>query len=128
MKNELLGSAAMLLPIIQNDILPGTTIYSDEWRAYTGTTTIPAGTNHTHHTANHSQNIVDSITEQKKRKQERIEEKKAVRGQQEVANAASTTGPPLTAEEQIEEKLRLQKVQQEADLEVTKELFGGKLE
>ena len=39
---------------------PGTTIISDEWRAYHDIGIIPGG--YTHQTVNHSQNFVDPIT------------------------------------------------------------------
>ena len=50
-------SAATLLPIIQQHVLPGTTIASDEWRAYRN---VPNITNvASHQTVNHSVNFVD---------------------------------------------------------------------
>lgn len=49
-----------LLPIIQQYIRPGTTIISDEWKAYHDIGTIPGG--YTHKTVNHSQNFVDPVT------------------------------------------------------------------
>ena len=51
-------SAATLMPIIQNSILPGTTVISDLWRAYGGINAI--GFNHS--TVNHSINFVDPET------------------------------------------------------------------
>lgn len=54
-------SAATLIPIITQSILPGTNIESDEWRAYDGIATIP-GQNYTHRTVNHSQHFVDPNT------------------------------------------------------------------
>ncbi|XP_003388825.1 PREDICTED: eukaryotic translation initiation factor 3 subunit J-A-like [Amphimedon queenslandica] len=58
----------------------------------------------------------------KKPKQDRIEEKKAQRRAQELS-AAAKEGTP-TPEEILAEKLRLQQVQKDADLEVAKQLFG----
>ena len=52
--------AATLLPIIQQWILPGTTIVSDLWRAYGGVAALPQ--NYTHLTVNHSVNFVDPVT------------------------------------------------------------------
>ena len=49
-----------LLPIIQQYIRPGTTIISDEWKAYHDIGTIPGG--YTHQTVNHSKNFVDPVT------------------------------------------------------------------
>ena len=49
--------AATLIPIIKKYIRPGSIIYSDEWRAYSGIQSIP-GCNYTHRTVNHSQNFV----------------------------------------------------------------------
>ncbi|KAI6651235.1 hypothetical protein LOD99_5382 [Oopsacas minuta] len=49
---------ATLLPIIQQYILPGTTIHSDEWASYA----ILQDTTYVHHTINHSQNFVDPHT------------------------------------------------------------------
>ena len=51
-------STATLLPIIQTFVLPGTTIYSDEWASYN----ILAHTGYHHDTVNHSENFVDSTT------------------------------------------------------------------
>ena len=50
--------AATLLPIIQNHVLPGSTIHSDEWRAYSSL----SSQGFTHRTANHSLNFVDPVT------------------------------------------------------------------
>ena len=50
-------SAATLMPIIQNSILPGTTVMSDLWRAYGGINAM--GFNH--FTVNHSVNFVDPV-------------------------------------------------------------------
>ena len=46
------------MPIIQNSILPGTTVMSDLWRAYGGINAM--GFNH--FTLNHSINFVDPVT------------------------------------------------------------------
>jgi transposase-like protein len=54
-------SAATLIPVITQHILPGTTIVSDLWRAYNNIPTIP-GMNYTHETVNHSENFVDPNT------------------------------------------------------------------
>ena len=53
-------SAGTLLPLIQEHILPGTTIYSDCWAAYNGIRKLPQ--NYSHYTVNHSENFVDPIT------------------------------------------------------------------
>ncbi|KAL3079649.1 hypothetical protein niasHS_013931 [Heterodera schachtii] len=49
--------ANRLLPLIQQYILPGTTIVSDEWRPYRGIPNLPQ--NYTHMTVNHSRNFVN---------------------------------------------------------------------
>lgn len=49
-------TAATLMPIIRTNILPGTTVLSDQWRAYNGIGTVPG---FTHQTVNHSLNFVD---------------------------------------------------------------------
>lgn len=49
-------TAATLMPIIRANILPGTTIMSDQWRAYNAIGTVPGLT---HQTVNHSVNFVD---------------------------------------------------------------------
>ena len=48
-------SAATLLPIIQRFITPGTTVISDEWRAYRQISSLGLA----HQTVNHSLNFVD---------------------------------------------------------------------
>ncbi|CAF2022984.1 unnamed protein product [Rotaria magnacalcarata] len=49
--------AATLLPVITTYVLPETTIYSDEWRAYHALQHNPA---YQHATVNHSVSFVDS--------------------------------------------------------------------
>ena len=51
--------AATLIPIIEEYICPGSTIYSDEWRAYSS---IPTMHGYSHCTVNHSQNFVHPDT------------------------------------------------------------------
>ena len=51
-------SAATLLPLIQQHILPGTTVLSDEWRSYSRIPTLGM----VHETVNHSLNFVDPST------------------------------------------------------------------
>ena len=53
-------NAATLLPIIQQYIAPGSTVYSDLWRAYGGIPALPQG--YQHLTVNHSMNFVDPFT------------------------------------------------------------------
>lgn len=53
-------TAQTLLPIIQNNIRPGSIIVSDEWRSYLRVGTLPQ--NYQHLTVNHSQHFVDPIT------------------------------------------------------------------
>jgi transposase-like protein len=53
-------TAATFIPLIQRYIRPGSTIFSDEWRAYNGIATI-AGGNYTHRMVNHSQHFVDPV-------------------------------------------------------------------
>ncbi len=48
-------SAAVLMPLIQQYIQPGTTVMSDEWRAYSQIPTVGMQ----HQTVNHSLNFVD---------------------------------------------------------------------
>jgi transposase-like protein len=54
-------TAATLMPIITQSILPGTTIMSDQWQAYNGIAAA-AGMGFTHETVNHSVNFVDPNT------------------------------------------------------------------
>jgi len=51
-------SANTLIPIIQKYVLPGTTIYSDQWPAYRNLNNL----GYIHSTINHSQNFVDPNT------------------------------------------------------------------
>ena len=51
-------SATTLLPLIQQHVLPGTTVMTDEWRAYR---TLPA-LGYQHSTVNHSVHFVDPFT------------------------------------------------------------------
>ena len=53
-------SAQTLLPIIQQSILPGTTIMSDMWAAYGGIAAMPMGYQHLQ--VNHTYNFVDPAT------------------------------------------------------------------
>ena len=50
-------SANTFLPIIQTYIRPGTTVFSDEWRAYSQITSLGLS----HSTVNHSINFVDPL-------------------------------------------------------------------
>ncbi len=52
--------AANLLPIIQQFILPGTTIYSDQWAAYNNISKSPE--KYVHQTVNHSLHFVNPDT------------------------------------------------------------------
>lgn len=54
-------SAATLMPIILQAILPGTKIISDQWQAYNGISSA-AGMGYTHETVNHSVHFVDPNT------------------------------------------------------------------
>ena len=49
-----------LLPLIQQHVRPGTTVWSDEWRAYRRVQNLPAVG--AHQTVNHSINFVDPVT------------------------------------------------------------------
>ena len=53
-------SAAVLLPLIQSNVLPGTIVHTDQWAAYNGLTFTATG--YTHLTVNHSLNFVDPLT------------------------------------------------------------------
>ena len=53
-------TAATLLPLIQQHVLPGTTVHSDEWRAYNRVQQLPNVSSHG--TVNHSVNFVDPQT------------------------------------------------------------------
>ena len=50
-------TAATLLPLIQQHVLPGITVHSDEWRAYSRVRQLPNV--NAHGTVNHSINSVD---------------------------------------------------------------------
>ena len=50
-----------MIPIIQENIAPNTTIYSDQWRAYNGIGELQ-GYNYQHLTVNHTVNFVDPIS------------------------------------------------------------------
>ena len=55
--------AATLMPIIYQYVLPGTTIYSDQWRAYNAINDDNNGPGrYIHQTVNHSINFVDPTT------------------------------------------------------------------
>ena len=54
------GDAATLLSIIERFIVPGTTIYSDQWKAYNYISRLPHDS--THETVNHSLNFVSPET------------------------------------------------------------------
>lgn len=58
----LVGSrdAATLLPLIQQHVRPGTTVWSDEWRAYRRVQSLPAVGQH--QSVNHSVNFVDPVS------------------------------------------------------------------
>ena len=54
--------ANTLLPIIQAHVQPGTTIYSDEWRAYSQVQRLRLQNVSSHATVNHSLHFVDPST------------------------------------------------------------------
>lgn len=54
-------TAATLLPLIAESILPGTEIWSDGWASYAGITNMP-GLNYTHRVVNHTLHFVDPAT------------------------------------------------------------------
>ena len=58
----LVGSrdAATLLPLIQQHVRPGTTVWSDQWRAYSRVQTLPAVGQH--QSVNHSVNFVYPVS------------------------------------------------------------------
>ncbi|CAF3700217.1 unnamed protein product [Rotaria socialis] len=51
--------AATLIPIIWKHVYPGTTIWSDQWKAYSR---LQTGYGYDHETVNHSQNFIDPRT------------------------------------------------------------------
>ena len=53
-------NAATLLPIIQQHVVNGSTVYSDQWAAYNQVAMVPGVAGHA--TVNHSINFVDPIT------------------------------------------------------------------
>lgn len=53
-------NAATLLPIIQNHVLPGSIVRTDEWAAYSQISSIPGVA--AHQTVNHSLHFVDPAT------------------------------------------------------------------
>ena len=52
--------AATLLPIIVQHVKPGTEVWSDEWAAYNGVSTLPGVS--AHRTVNHSLHFKDPVT------------------------------------------------------------------
>ena len=57
-RHVLVRDAATLLPLVQQWVVPGAEVHSDQWRAYGGLTAF----GFTHRTVNHSQNFVDPVT------------------------------------------------------------------
>jgi transposase-like protein len=55
-------SAETLLPLIQEHVVPGTEIHSDEWRAYRGIPNIEVEPRFTHKTVNHSLGFINHET------------------------------------------------------------------
>ncbi|XP_069480301.1 eukaryotic translation initiation factor 3 subunit J [Ambystoma mexicanum] len=68
----------------------------------------------------------DSKVSEKKKLQDKIREKelKLKKKQEEVQKQLESPPQELTAEEQVAEKLRLKKLQEDSDLELAKEAFG----
>lgn len=58
METVQLRDAAVLLPLVQRYILPGMTIWSDQWAAYNDL----AALGYPHQTVNHSVQYVDPVT------------------------------------------------------------------
>ena len=54
------GGTPTLEPLVQQYVAPGSTVWSDEWRAYSGLANLPQ--NYNHQTVNHSQNFRDPAT------------------------------------------------------------------
>lgn len=61
-----------LLKIIEENILPGTTLYSDQWSGYSPLDNLPNPPQFIHFTVNHSKNFVDPITKVHTQKIERL--------------------------------------------------------
>lgn len=55
-------SANTLLPLIERYVLPGTEIWTDCWRGYSGLNTLHRVSPYIHKTVNHSRNFVDPET------------------------------------------------------------------
>lgn len=55
--------AATLLPLIEQHVLPGSIIHTDEWAAYNGIHRINVQPPYTHQTVNHTVNFVDPVTQ-----------------------------------------------------------------
>ncbi|KAJ1179182.1 hypothetical protein NDU88_004418 [Pleurodeles waltl] len=67
----------------------------------------------------------DAKVSEKKKLQEKIKEKESkLKKKQEEMQKLEEPKPELTPEEQVAEKLRLKKLQEESDLELAKEAFG----